>query len=125
LNVRSMYHHSQQQPQGIHHDMALAPLHLLAGVVASWPPFSVVFTLWLSIMAAEGVGSLPSASLTLGRKVSWMRSQVPSFLHRPRSYRGIPTLYSKEGGRGASCARCSRYGARTEPALGLPKGCRL
>ncbi len=82
LNVRSMHHHGQQQAGGVNHDMALAALHLLAGVIAPRPPFSVVFTLWLSMMAAEGVGSLPSASLTLGRKASWIRSHVPSFLHR-------------------------------------------
>jgi hypothetical protein len=106
--------------------MALASLHLLAGVIASWSPFSVVvFTLRLSIMAAEGVGSLPSASLTLGRKASWIRSQVPSFRHRPRSYRVSPRCTPRWESVGASCARCSRYVARTEPALGLQKGCRL
>jgi hypothetical protein len=42
------------------------------------------------MIAALGVGSRPSISRTLGCKVSWMRSQAPSFLHRPRSYWGIP-----------------------------------
>ena len=82
LDVRRMHHHGQQQPEGVNHDMAFASFHLLASVIATWSPFSVVFTLWLSIMAAEGVGSLPSNSRTLGRKVSWIRSQVPSFRQR-------------------------------------------
>ena len=82
LDVRRMHHHGQQQPEGVNHDMAFASFHLLASVIATWPPFSVVFTLWLSIMAAEGVGSLPSNSRTLGRKVSWIRSQVPPFRQR-------------------------------------------
>ncbi len=29
-------------------------LHLLAAVIAAWPPFSVVLTVWLSMMAALG-----------------------------------------------------------------------
>ena len=82
LDVRRMHHHGQQQPEGVNHDMAFASFHLLASVIATWAPFSVVFTLWLSIMAAEGVGSLPSNSRTLGRKVSWIRSQVPPFRQR-------------------------------------------
>src|SRR3972149_3312545 len=36
LNVRSMHHHGQQQPDGVNHDMALASFHLLAGVIAPW-----------------------------------------------------------------------------------------
>jgi hypothetical protein len=94
LNVRGMHHNGQQQPYGVHHDMALASLHLLARVVAARPPFSVVLTDWLSIMAAEGEGSLPSIWRTLGRKASWMRSQVSSFLHLRKYPHAVP-----QGGR--------------------------
>jgi hypothetical protein len=45
----------------------------------------------------------------------WTSSQNSSWLRS--SEESIPTLYSKEGGGGASCASCSRYAARTEPVL--------
>ena len=118
LNVRGMHNHRQQQPDGVNHDMALPSLHLLACVVATRSPFSVVFTLWLSIMAAEGVGYLPSNSRTLGRNASWIHSQVPFF----STGESIPTLYPMEAGRGVSCARCSRYAARTGLRLS-PRAC--
>ena len=43
-----MNYYGQEQAGGVHYDMALAPRYLLAGVVASRPPFSVVLTDWLS-----------------------------------------------------------------------------
>jgi hypothetical protein len=89
-----MNHYRQQQSQGVHYDMALAARDLLARIVASGPPFSVVLTVWLSMMAALGVGSLPSASRTLGRKASWMRSQVPSARHLRKYPQAVP-----QGGR--------------------------
>ena len=46
----------QQQALGIYKEMALLTLDLLASVEAGGidprPPFSVLFTLWLSMMAA-------------------------------------------------------------------------
>ena len=89
LNVRRMHHHGQKQPHGVNHNVTLAAFHLLISVIATRPPFSVIFTDWLSMMAAEGVDSLPSNSRTLGRKVSWMLSQVPSFLHRRKYPHGV------------------------------------
>lgn len=49
-----------QQALRIDQQMALAPAHVLAAVVAARPPFSVVFVDWLSRIAALGVGSRPS-----------------------------------------------------------------
>jgi hypothetical protein len=46
--------HAEEQPEGIDEDMALAPLDLLASIVATDPPFSVVFTDWLSMTPALG-----------------------------------------------------------------------
>ena len=43
---------------------------LLAGVVAARPPFSVVLTVWLSIMVALGVGARPACSRTCSRRTS-------------------------------------------------------
>ena len=77
-----MHDHGQQQPQGVDHDVALAPLDLLAGVVAPGPATSVVWTDWLSRMAALGVAARPARCRTRDRRVSWMRSQSPSRRHR-------------------------------------------
>ena len=82
LNVGGVDHYGQQQPHGVYDDMPLPAGDLLARIVAPRPPFSVVFTDWLSMIAALGPGSRPSASRTIGRSVSWTRSQVPSSDHR-------------------------------------------
>ena len=66
--------HRQQQPHGIYNDVSLSTVDLLASVIATRPPFPVVLTDWLSMMAALGVGLLPSAFRTLGRRASWTRS---------------------------------------------------
>ena len=90
LDVRSMDDNSQKQSQCVYDDMALASRDLLARIVATRPPFSVVLTDWLSMMAALGVGSCPSASRTLGRSASWMRSQLPSSLHCRKYHATMP-----------------------------------
>ena len=73
-----MHRHCQQQALGIHHYVALAPLHLLACVVTPWPPFSAVFTDWLSMIAALGLVRRPPDWRVRDRKVSWALCQVPS-----------------------------------------------
>jgi hypothetical protein len=51
----------EQQTQRIYQYMALLALDLLARIIAmridASPPFSALFTLWLSIMAAVGLAS--------------------------------------------------------------------
>jgi hypothetical protein len=51
----------EQQTQRIYKDMALLALDLLARIIArridAGPPFSALFTLWLSMMAALGLAS--------------------------------------------------------------------
>jgi len=59
-----MNRHRQEKSERIDSDMALAPVDLLAGIVTADPPFSVVFTLWLSMIAAVGLASRPSRSRT-------------------------------------------------------------
>ena len=68
----------QKQVHSVHYDVPFASGYLLARVVASGPPFSVVFTDWLSMMAALGLVSRPWACRSMACSVSWTRCQVPS-----------------------------------------------
>ena len=52
------------------------------------------------MMAALGVGLLPSAFRTLGRRASWTRSHVPSCLHSRKYHHTVP-----QGGRSCGMAR--------------------
>jgi len=70
LDVGRMHHHGQHHPQRVYDDMTLAAIDLLARVVSPRPPFSTVFTDWLSMMAAEGVGFRPSWMRTFWRRAS-------------------------------------------------------
>ena len=79
LDVSGVDHDCQQQSYSVHDDMPLAARHLLTGIITTRPPFSVVFTLWLSMIAALGLVCRPSAVRTLSRRASWTLSQVPSF----------------------------------------------
>ena len=94
LDVGGVNHHGQEQPGGVHYNVALAPGHLFTGVLAARPPFSVVLTDWLSMMAALGVASRPSLSRTMGGSASKTRSQVPSLRHFRKYHQTVP-----QGGR--------------------------
>jgi len=56
----------QQQTYRIDQDMPLLAFDLLAGIIAGWinrgPPFSALFTLWLSITQAVGLASRSACS---------------------------------------------------------------
>jgi hypothetical protein len=78
LNIGFMHQHVHQQAVGIDQDVPLAPFHFFAAVVAAPPPFWLVFTDWLSIIAALGVGLRPCFRRVCSRNVVWRRSQVPS-----------------------------------------------
>ena len=77
LNVCPVNHHRHEQSYSVNNDLALAPVDLLSCIIAPWPPLSVVFTDWLSMIPALGVDSRPSICLTFGHKASSIRSQVP------------------------------------------------
>jgi hypothetical protein len=62
LDIGGMDEDTEQEAGGIDPDMALAALDLLGGIVAARPPFSVVLTLWVSMMTAVGLASRPSVS---------------------------------------------------------------
>jgi hypothetical protein len=49
-----VHHYRKYQSERIDNDVPLAPIYLLAAVVAARPPFSVVFTDWLSMIPALG-----------------------------------------------------------------------
>ena len=61
LDIGGMNDCVQQQTQRVYENVALLALDLLARIIAvrikAGPPFSAPFTLWLSMMAAVGLGS--------------------------------------------------------------------
>jgi hypothetical protein len=69
LDVGGVDHHRQDQAERIDEDMAFAAFDLLARIVATVPPFSVL-TLWLSKTAALGVGLRPAFLRTRSRRWS-------------------------------------------------------
>jgi hypothetical protein len=87
LNTSRMHEHHQQQPHSVYQDVALTPFDVLTGIVSDRtlyfvaPPFSAVFTDWLSMTAAEGSGSRHSSTRTLRRSASFMRSNTPASRH--------------------------------------------
>jgi hypothetical protein len=70
LDIGGMHDEGQDQAQGVYDDVPLATLDLLAGVVAAGPPFSTVFTDWLSMIAAEGLGFRSAWTRTFWRRTS-------------------------------------------------------
>ena len=68
LHVGGMNHDVQEQAERVDEDVPLAARDLLARVIAlridRRPPFCAALALWLSITAADGLASRPSASRT-------------------------------------------------------------
>jgi hypothetical protein len=66
LDIGAMNDGMKQQTQRIYEDMALLAFDLLARIIAmridAGPPFSALFTLWLSMMAAVGLASRSACS---------------------------------------------------------------
>ena len=56
---------AEQQAGRVDRDVQLAAFDLLCRIPAARPPFSVVFTLWVSITVALGLGSRPSHSRSI------------------------------------------------------------
>ena len=66
LQVGRVNHRRKDQTKGIDQEMALLAFDLLSRII-TWrvdrdPPFSALFTLWLSIAPAMGEASRPSSS---------------------------------------------------------------
>ena len=65
------------QAEGVDQQVALAAVDLLGAVVAVSPPRSVVLTLWLSRMAALGVGRRPWRTRSWACSTRWICSHNP------------------------------------------------
>jgi hypothetical protein len=70
LNVRRVNHERYDQTQRVDDYMTLAAKDFLPRVVPAIPPFSAVFTDWLSMMPTLGVGLLPTLRRTWARRRS-------------------------------------------------------
>jgi hypothetical protein len=64
--------------------MALTAFDLFVDIKAAKPPFSVVFTDWLSRIPALGWRRFPAATRTSPRSKSCIRCQVPSWRQRQK-----------------------------------------
>ena len=66
LNISASHQRVQHEAQGVDQDMTLLALDQLAGIETMWvdagPPFSALFTLWLSITQAVGLASRSACS---------------------------------------------------------------
>ena len=66
LNISGRHQRMQHQTKCINQDVALLALDQLAGIEAVWidarPPFSALFTLWLSTIQAVGLASRSACS---------------------------------------------------------------
>src|SRR6266568_3132692 len=85
LNIGRVGQNGEQESERIDHDVALAASHLLAGIPAARPPLSVVLTLWLSMIAADGLASRPSASRAAMRRTCSISSHTPAAI-KARQY---------------------------------------
>jgi len=67
-NAAGMRNDRQEMALRVGGDVQLAAFDPLARIVAALPPFCVVFTLWLSMIATVGSGSRPVLMRTWHRK---------------------------------------------------------
>src|SRR5207253_9902190 len=81
LNTGLMYQLVHDQPIRVEQEVPLAAFDLFAPVVAAPPPFWLVLTDWLSMMAALAVGSRPCFTRPASRRTVWIRSPVPALRH--------------------------------------------
>jgi hypothetical protein len=78
LHTRRGDDDGQDQPERVDEEMPLAALDLFVRIKAADPPFSVVFTDWLSMSPAVGWRRLPAAARTSPRNRSCISGQIPS-----------------------------------------------
>jgi hypothetical protein len=82
LNVSGAHQRVQQQPQCVDEDVALLAFNQLACIEAmridAGPPFSALFTLWLSTIQTVGLASRSACSRHFTYSASCIFSNVPS-----------------------------------------------
>ena len=81
LDTGGMNHRGQQQSYGVHYNVPLASGNPFTRVIAARPPFSVVFTDWLSMMAAlvsRAERKHATGVSTVSHHISGTRSRRPS-----------------------------------------------
>ncbi len=98
LNIRRQDRDLDQQALRINNNVALASANLLPGVIAAVPPFSVVCTDWLSMLAAEGSGVRPNVTRTRRHHSSLIRSKTPVSTHLAK-YQETVLAFGKSAGR--------------------------
>jgi hypothetical protein len=76
--ISRMHQYLHQPTLRIDHDMSFTSFHLLATIIATCAPFSVVLTDWLSTINTLGSASRPLSWRSFSRKRSFIRSHVPS-----------------------------------------------
>src|SRR5215831_14033119 len=117
-----MHHGMKQQTQRIYEDVALLALDLFARIVAmridAGPPFSALFTLWLSMIAAVGVASRSAFS-----RHATVRDECDPAHHRiaTRQNSGAPCCTTESPS--ADSAIGNRYSGYTSPRPS-PPACR-
>lgn len=74
-DVRRRDENSDDEPEDVGGEMALAPIYFFRAVETMDPPFSAVRTDWLSMTVAVGSASLPSRSRHIRRKRSFISSK--------------------------------------------------
>ena len=70
LDVSRVHHHDQNQPESVDKQVSFTPRKPLSRIVTAVPPFSAVLTLWLSKIAALGLGLRPFLRRTCSRRRS-------------------------------------------------------
>jgi hypothetical protein len=84
LHTRRGNDDGQDQSERVDEEMPLAAFDLFVDIKAAEPPFSVVFTDWLSRIPALGWRRFPAATRTSPRSKSCIRCQVPSCRQRQK-----------------------------------------
>jgi hypothetical protein len=70
LDVGGVDDHGEDEAERVDDYVTLASADFFARIVTADPPFDVVFTDWLSIIAADGIRSRPSVCRTSPRSCS-------------------------------------------------------
>lgn len=79
-----MYYGFEDEAERVNQYVSLTAFDLFTGIEAvstRLPLFSVVFTLYASMLPAVGLDFLPLATRTSLRSEAFTRSQVPSVVH--------------------------------------------